>query len=422
MTNKNTIKKVGQSLTTAGAIALSAILPSTTEAQTLETNSTLPDFRTRVEYIGDIDKSHRIQSTLGLAPANTYTADPVVDWDQVLEQARIYNIQTETPVKKGVIRQNTTLMGFKTPEFKLAEISTKFAFWGAAGDEEGFAIASSSTLGKSTLRLTAEDNLTTQTTRLGFGLDHVVKKTLPNLTVGIGFDRIANPDLTKDQYIAYLVSDLTKNDRIGAGVVYKESSNKSKDYTLGLVQVHHGRNEAWGDRVRIRLDSHDDASNKKDSKSITGDAYLAQHTTLTAGSGNTFLNNNPFFDATHNSETVKMSITKVELPQLYDRSFYGLSLTARGTVKEEHGNTSGNVIGGWGYLTKSRSIGQFGGFQELQFNFASIGNDYEVLNSGIVYRSPGKGNLEVQVSGKIPISGNKTQNTASAQASIQLKF
>ncbi len=409
MSTKTTIK----SIAAAGLVSLLSLFPKKSNAQTIQTNTPLPDFRVRTEYSGDADQNHKIQSTLGIAPANIYNGMPVENLAQFFETFRVYDVLAENKEKDT----HFTALGARIQNAELAGIKSDLLFFGVIDDDEGFATETSHKLtDKLKLTLNAERNLVSDSTRLGGAISYQLN---PKLQTTVGFDHLNFGKNETDQYLVNLIYDITKNEMVGIAAVVSDNG-KSTDFGAGIAYLHYGKNDQWGIRARARFDQHDTSNGNGEFKSCNGEIILAQKPTTYRPGASWILGRNADTDDMYNRSVVPLTVSKTEGVDLNNRAEYGFSFTVRGEVTENSQNTVGSIVGGIGYTLPANKVlpGTLGFTTEYQHDFAPSA-EKDSLNAGLFYKV---GPIEAKIKTSVPVSASKSQNQPTVFASIQAQF
>lgn len=137
-----------------------------------------------------------------------------------------------------------TAMAFKFPEIKIGELSNKVALFGTLGDREGIGIQTTHTFKNLTGVFNLEKNLTDDSSRIGFGLDHRLGKW----TLGGAFDTLNTRNGRTNQYLAHAIYDVSDKDQLGFAYVLSDFEGDLTN-SLGAFWCH--MNDSWGTRARI---------------------------------------------------------------------------------------------------------------------------------------------------------------------------
>ncbi len=271
MTNKRTnwFKRIGRTLAMAGALAGGSgcsapvyrsigeidaeIVSVQRKLEILEPKDSVDNrlqVRTRVENTRNPNtETNLVKSTLGLG-------NP--------EWARWYHYFGE----KNGQPLNYDAAAVQIP-YKIGEVKSATTLFGTIGDIKGIGVESQHTLENTTLTLNVEKNSTTNSTRIGAGLDQKFGDT----TLGIGIDKVTTPKGDTQQYLAKIVQDIDEQNQVGGALVLTKKPTLDEK-TIGGFWCH--MNDSWGTRTW--------ANYSLEAGVLSLDSIIAQNPTFGKGS------------------------------------------------------------------------------------------------------------------------------------------
>src|SRR4030042_1341136 len=235
--------------------------------------------------------------------------------------------------------------GLIVPKFKTGELEHSINIYGESGDRESIGVEGIASLGKWDLFYVTEDNSTSESKRIGSGIEYGFGETW---NFGAGVDRVDTPNGDINYFTGKTIWNIDKNHQTGAGA--KLADNELGTNRVAAYFMRHG-DVSWGNRTYVLYDWKEN----KDLETLTFQTIFAENPLFgKLGSGPAFVGRNQGYLLS--PEVISSPVTVVESPKINERSKKGLVFGANGCITDT-GERKGYVEGDLGY-----QFGDFGGY------------------------------------------------------------
>lgn len=364
-------KTIGQALI-AGSLGLAV----TGNAQLVKPNTLGNDYRVAQGYSGNADESHRLQTTVGIAPKGEYYNGTIPARGQFYDVFRLYDVTSLNTTDNT----HNTFLGAKSPSFSVGSLENRALVFGGFGDTQGLGIETEHTFDKKViLTLNAEQRGDSDQNRLGGSLSYNVTDTT---RIGFAYDSTSNDGLLTKQYFANVVSDVTAKDSLGIAFFSRNNTDASTTQGIGAFWTQYADKANWGTFAHL----HADWNEKRDERSFSGELFVAQKPTTSKYGGSWTVGRSVRDDEQYNLSVVPLSVSLTESIRLFDRSGNGFSTSLRGGISSASGAEQGYIGGGVGYIYICKPLkGRLGASLETQYGFSQH-DSMTTLEPNIIYR------------------------------------